>query len=127
MAKPVLTFKISTKFSIYPEYSGRVRRTPGLPRWHGPGRSEKSIAGRACQAPDIPGSGLTCMGNSVPLIFFLITFSEICCVKICGVFEISVRAGEILGPSRSKILVRYLQSSHNLFDIPYAGVYCRGG
>ena len=125
MAEHVLNLKISTKFSIYPEYSGRVRRTPGLPRWHGPGGSEKSIAGRACQAPDIPGSGLAW---EIPCpVFFFITFSEICRVKISGVFEISVRAGEILGQSRSKFLVRYLQSSHNLFDIPYAGVYCRGG
>ena len=75
VAKPVLNLKISTKFSIYPEYSGRVRRTPGSPRWHGPGGSDRSIAGRACQVQDIPGSGLTCMGNSVPRnLFFEIIF-----------------------------------------------------
>ena len=31
-----------------------------------------------------------------------ICFCEICCVKICGVFEVSVRAEQILGQSRSK-------------------------
>ena len=69
MAEPVLNLKISTKFIMYPEYSGRVRRTPGLPRWHGPGGSEKSIAGRACQAPDIPGSGLTWKFRASEFIF----------------------------------------------------------
>jgi hypothetical protein len=86
-------------------------------------RGDLKNLSRGVRAMALPAPDLPCMGNSVAWIFSL----RILFLKLF--FEISVRAEEILGPSRSNFLVQYLQSSHDLFDIPYmyAGVYCREG
>ena len=110
-----------------------VRRTPACRS--GIARGNQKIYRRAC----VPSAGysMQCVHGvhgkfRAPIFFILIIFLKFVPYykKLRSFRNFRSCAREILSPSRYThriFLVGYLQSSHDLFDIQYAGVYCHGG